>query len=233
MRFLKFTLFFIIANLTLTSCARKSCEVYDDTQSAGRYMSRGVRTLGGKHGDAQNRIERDDFMCYNGSYGAEYIPLHDDDLPKEIALSEKLIKQPKESPGDPGSSVPGIDRFQDPQTIGDVAHIFRKVHFPYNASLIKGQENLQIVRDVANYLKNNPGTYIFVAGHCDERGAEAYNLALGSRRSNSVRSLLVSEGVDPNHIFTISYGKERPEVFAHDEEAWSQNRRAEFKIYKR
>lgn len=82
-------------------------------------------------------------------------------------------------------------------------------------------------------MRSHPNTYVFVEGHCDERGPEAYNLSLGAKRGNAVRNLLINEGVDPDHIFTISYGKERPLVFEHHEEAWAQNRRAEFKVYNR
>jgi peptidoglycan-associated lipoprotein len=225
-------LILFITLLAATGCSRSQPDVYDDSQSS-RYMSRGMRSLGGKHGDSQQILSRDDFMCYKGSYGTDYIPLHDDDLPKELAMSETVVPQAKESPGDPGSQVPGIDRFKDPLMMTELSNIFKRVHFPYNSSLVKGKDNVHVLRNIAGYLKDNPGTYIFVAGHCDERGAEAYNLALGSRRSNAVRSQLINEGVDPNAIFTISYGKERPLVGGHDEEAWSENRRAEFKIYKK
>ena len=87
------------------------------------------------------------------------------------------------------------------------------------------------IRAIAAYMKRNPGTYLFVEGHCDERGAEAYNLALGAKRSNSVRNLLIKEGVSPDNVFTVSYGKERPADFGHTEDSWAKNRRAEFKIY--
>ena len=70
------------------------------------------------------------------------------------------------------------------------------------------------------------GNYaITVEGHCDERGTREYNLALGERRANAVRNYLVAQGVDPNRIQTISYGKERPEIADSNELAWAQNRR--------
>ncbi|MGE5196373.1 MAG: OmpA family protein, partial [Anaerolineae bacterium] len=86
---------------------------------------------------------------------------------------------------------------------------------------------------IASYLKEHKDTFIFVLGHCDERGPEAYNLALGSRRANTIRSLLVQKGVDLNQIHTISYGKERPIDAGHTPEAWQKNRRAEFKVYQK
>ncbi len=215
--------------IMVTGCVRTRSEICDDANSAGRYVTRGAQCLGGKHGDAKEVVSREEFMCHAN----DYIPLEDENFGREISMTSAVIQQAKESPGDPGSSVPGIEAFRDPMTIADLAEIFKQIHFPYNSDLIKGQENLQIVRGIASYMKKHNGTYIFVEGHCDERGAEAYNLALGSRRSNTVRSLLVNEGVDPNKVFTISYGKEKPLVFGHNEEAWKLNRRAEFKIYQR
>jgi peptidoglycan-associated lipoprotein len=77
-------------------------------------------------------------------------------------------------------------------------------------------------------LKERPNLKIMIEGHCDERGSEKYNLALGDRRANAVKSYLVERGVSPDRIDTTSYGKERPFNLGHDEEAWAQNRRAHF-----
>ena len=163
----------------------------------------------------------------------DFIPLQDSSNMGPMMLSEQAAPQPRETPGDPGSSIPGIEAFRDPSTVPQLAGIFRNVHFDYNSNLVKGDENLATVHKVADYLRSNPRTYIFVEGHCDERGPEAFNLALGARRSNAVRNMLIAEGVNPNNIFTISYGKERPLVLDQHEESWSQNRRAEFKVYQR
>lgn len=238
-------LFFIINLLmlcvTLTGCRRNPNEVWEDSKSAGRHVNRGIRTLGGKHGDSRQIASRDDFMPRDDMYaensdvqqGGEYIPLPDSDSSDELAMAESIAPQPRETPGDPGSSIPGIDSFRDPSTIPGLAGIFKNIHFELNSNLIKGQDNLDIVHDVADYMKKHPNTYVFVEGHCDERGPEAFNLSLGSRRSNAVRNLLIKEGVNPDNVFTISYGKERPLLVDHTEEAWSQNRRAEFKVYQR
>lgn len=141
--------------------------------------------------------------------------------------------QPRESPGEPGSCIPGLEAFRDPSTVPGMGGIFRNIRFDYNSNFIRGNENLTTMRNASNYLKSNSKAYIFVEGHCDERGPAAYNLALGSRRSNAVRNMLLSDGVNPNQVYTISYGNERPLIMDHNEEAWAQNRRAEFKIYVR
>ena len=78
----------------------------------------------------------------------------------------------------------------------------------------------------ANWLKSTPGFQIIIEGHCDERGTREYNLALGERRANSVKEFLVSLGVEPGRVTTISYGKERPSAEASTSESWAENRRA-------
>lgn len=235
----------LILNLLLlcvcvTGCRRNASNVWDDTKSAGRHVSRGLRTLGGKHGDSRQVYSRDEFIggedamyASNNAQPQDYVPLSDDPNSDEVNMSEAVSRPARETPGEPGSSIPGIDSFQDPSTNPQLAGVFRRIYFDYNSSLVKGQENLEIIRDVSNYMKQHPHTYIFVEGHCDERGPEAYNLALGSHRGNSVRNMLINEGVSPDNIFTISYGKERPMIIGGAEDTWRQNRRAEFKVYQR
>ena len=117
--------------------------------------------------------------------------------------------------------------------IPQLAGIFRPIYFEYNSSLVKGGQNLQTIHAIVDFLRYQPHFYLFIEGHTDERGPQAYNLALGSRRANAVRNLLISEGVNPDHLFTISYGKERPVILEQNEAGWAKNRRAEFKIYER
>ncbi len=80
------------------------------------------------------------------------------------------------------------------------------------------------------WLKAHPTVAATIEGHCDERGTAAYNMALGERRAAAAREYLGSLGVDVSRLKTISYGKERPFATAHDEAAWSQNRRAHFVV---
>src|SRR5579864_3858226 len=101
------------------------------------------------------------------------------------------------------------------------------VHFDFDSSTVKPGESSK-VSAVADYLKGNQSTAVEIEGHCDERGTEEYNRSLGERRALALREQLVSLGVDPNKIDTISYGKDRPADPGHDESAWKQNRRGEF-----
>lgn len=77
----------------------------------------------------------------------------------------------------------------------------------------------------AEWLKSDDSIKVTIEGHCDERGTREYNIALGERRALSVKNYLVSKGVDPARIETISYGKERPEFVGSGEEIWAKNRR--------
>ena len=110
----------------------------------------------------------------------------------------------------------------------DTAGELNKVYFDYDKSEIR-QDQVDTLVANAQWMKNNTEYLIWIEGHCDERGTDEYNLALGERRALSIRNFLISEGVDGNRLYTISYGEERPVVLGHDEDSWSQNRRGEFK----
>lgn len=79
----------------------------------------------------------------------------------------------------------------------------------------------------SEYLKEHPGARVLLAGHTDERGSREYNIALGERRANTVAELMRREGVQRDQIRIVSYGKERPANFGHDEASHLQNRRVE------
>ncbi|MEX0912469.1 MAG: OmpA family protein [Gemmatimonadota bacterium] len=86
------------------------------------------------------------------------------------------------------------------------------------------------LRTKAAILRANPTLELRVEGHADERGSTEYNLALGQRRAESIRSFLAGYGITENRLATISYGKERPTVMGSSESAWRQNRRGEFAV---
>lgn len=224
-------LLWAFCTLITTGCQRQATDMWDDARTAGRYMGRGVRSLGGKHGDSRQVMSKEAFAA-NNSYQNDFIPLYDEEQQNTLSFSEpEVIPQSRENPGDPGSAIPGIDAFTDPAIHAELAALFRNIEFPYNSELVKGRENIEAVQKIAAFLKKHPNTYIFIEGHCDERGPQAYNLALGSRRANAVRTMLIKEGVNLDNIFTISYGKERPIASGEGEGIRSKNRRAQFKVY--
>jgi peptidoglycan-associated lipoprotein len=99
-----------------------------------------------------------------------------------------------------------------------------RVFFAYDSYALDETARAVLQRQ-ADWLQQNTSVRLTIEGHCDERGTREYNLALGDRRASAVRSFLVSLGVDPNRLNTISYGKERPEVLGSDEESFAKNRR--------
>jgi peptidoglycan-associated lipoprotein len=98
-----------------------------------------------------------------------------------------------------------------------------RVFFAYDSSLLSPDAARTLQRQAA-WLKASSAA-LTIEGHADERGTREYNLALGDRRATAVRDYLVAQGVAPNRIRTVSYGKERPAVVGNDESAWAHNRR--------
>ena len=88
----------------------------------------------------------------------------------------------------------------------------------------------QILQKKAEWLWNNPNVSVIIEGHCDERGTNEYNLALGDRRAESAKAYLVDLGIARSRLTTVSYGEERPVDPGHNEVAWAKNRRAHFTI---
>lgn len=101
------------------------------------------------------------------------------------------------------------------------------VHFDFDSSFVKYSERPK-VEIVAKVLKKVPEAKLLIDGHCDERGTEEYNRALGERRALALRAYLIKLGIDPNRIRTRSWGEDRPIDPRHNEEAWAKNRRGEF-----
>jgi peptidoglycan-associated lipoprotein len=103
------------------------------------------------------------------------------------------------------------------------------IYFDFDSFTVRSSE-MEKIRRLAAALKSGAGqAKVQVEGHCDERGSNEYNLALGERRARAIQDALTSEGVSASNVTTISYGEERPAVEGHDEFAYSKNRRAEFR----
>jgi peptidoglycan-associated lipoprotein len=103
------------------------------------------------------------------------------------------------------------------------------IYFDYDRYNLS-KESTDILSRNAKIMMDNPGLTILIEGHCDERGTEEYNLALGEKRAIAARDFLVRFGIAKPRISVISYGEERPLDPGHDEEAWEKNRRAGFVI---
>ena len=103
------------------------------------------------------------------------------------------------------------------------------VHFNFDDASLSPEARAILQQKVA-WMRENPGTSVLIEGHCDERGTAEYNIALGQRRAQSVKTFMVNAGINPSRLSTISYGEERPIDFGNNESAWAKNRRAHFKI---
>ncbi len=124
----------------------------------------------------------------------------------------------------PSTTAPSVG--QVPGSKEDfIVNIGDRVFFDFDKSDLR-PDAIATLNKQAAWLLKYPKVTVIIEGHCDERGTREYNLALGSRRANAVKDYLVSRGVSPDRIETISYGKERPAVLGSNEWAWAQNRRA-------
>lgn len=135
-------------------------------------------------------------------------------------------------PGEPGEIPLGqpipITEYQEPEN----KEVFRDIHFDFDRSDVRPADR-PILEGIAEHLKANPDMYLLVEGHCDERGTNEYNLALGEKRALGTRAFLAGLGVEEHRMDTVSYGEEDPIDAGHDEAAWAKNRRAHFKVARR
>jgi peptidoglycan-associated lipoprotein len=141
------------------------------------------------------------------------------------ACSSTPPEPPPGPPGPPGgagvgsrSIVPGSQQDLE-ASAGD------RVFFAFDRSDIS-PEARQILTRQADWLRRYPNVTVTIEGHCDERGTREYNLALGERRAQAVKNVLVASGISASRMSTISYGKERPAVVGSSDESYAQNRRA-------
>jgi peptidoglycan-associated lipoprotein len=218
--------FCLYAAFFLVGCARNSTQTWEDVKTAGRYVQRGVDALVGKDYDSRMLTSDEEFI---GPNDGEFIPLKDADLRNSLAMTDVALPQPKGIPGKKG--MPTLDQFYAPPD--SLRNLFHSVHFETDEYVLRDKNEVQSIQQMVAYLKTNPNVYMLISGHCDERASASYNMALGMRRANYIRGLLVKNGVDLNRLYTVSRGKEEPFVAGHSSDDWKLNRRAEFKIYEK
>ena len=131
--------------------------------------------------------------------------------------------------GSSGSMDSGIQesRLQSFHASSDL----KDVHFKFDQYGLDNNSK-RVLQENASFLKSNPDMRVEIQGHCDERGTNNYNIALGERRAHSTKKFLVSQGVDSSRVNIISYGEEKPFCFDSNESCWYQNRRAHFMVSK-
>ena len=114
------------------------------------------------------------------------------------------------------------------KTEGDLAN--RVVYFEYDSAKLTS-ESIALLETHGNFIAGNGEVSVRLEGHADERGSREYNIALGDRRAQSVRRVLLFQGASDDQLETVSYGEEKPAVAGQDEESWAKNRRVEL-VYK-
>lgn len=131
--------------------------------------------------------------------------------------------------GGPGGAAGGSGAFGAGagQAGGAAASPLKDVYFEYDRYTVREDQKPTLAQNIA-WLKSNPVVRVTIEGHCDERGTAEYNLGLGERRARAVKEFLMGAGIPADRLATISYGKERPQVLGHDENAWKWNRRVHF-----
>lgn len=121
----------------------------------------------------------------------------------------------------------GCAQHQSKPKIVDSKTGLQAIFFDYDKADIK-PEYQGVLKSNAKVIKDGDNKSVVIAGHCDERGSDEYNIALGQRRASSVKDYLVSLGVSGGSLKTKSFGEEKPAKDCHEESCWSANRRAEF-----
>lgn len=135
-------------------------------------------------------------------------------------------------PADPSAATPASQGDIEDGPADRLERQLNPVFFAFDKYDLSPQAR-DVLTGNARVLRENPGFDIIIEGHCDERGTNEYNLALGDRRARAARDFLVTSGIPASRFTVVSYGEERPFSFGHDESAWSQNRRAHFKVARR
>jgi len=145
---------------------------------------------------------------------------------KPVVVEEKpVVQPPKEEPRVVQPAVAQVDELDVPG--GKLAN--RSVYFDFDSYVVKA-EGQEVVSNHSAYLGKNQRT-ILIQGNTDERGGSEYNLALGQKRAEAVRKSMAALGVAESRMEAVSLGEEKPKAEGHNEEAWSQNRRADI-VYK-
>ena len=136
-------------------------------------------------------------------------------------------EEPKAAPPEAETVAPVthevvVDPLNDPNSI--LAK--RSVYYPFDVSVVQNEDK-PIVEAHAKYLSEHANRKVRLEGNCDERGSDEYNLALGQRRADGVKKMLLVGGVKDSQIETVSYGEEKPKLTCHEEKRWKENRRTD------
>jgi peptidoglycan-associated lipoprotein len=159
---------------------------------------------------------------------------------KKMVKTEPAPAAQSEAPKAPDKSVVKADQTRQQEEdrlraeaaakeAAGTSFVDENIHFAFDSSILSDKAQ-EILNSKADYLRTYSGVMVTVEGYCDERGTDAYNIALGERRAQSVKNFLVNLGISTDRLSTVSYGEERPIAAGHDETSWAENRRVQFVI---
>jgi len=141
-------------------------------------------------------------------------------MPKKEVIEEGLYATKEGRVGEEEIPEAGVTGKED---------VFRDIYFDFDKYDIRADAR-PVLDEIASWMNRNTGANIVIEGHCDERGTNEYNLALGEKRAKATRDYLISLGVSPSRITIVTYGEERPQCTEHNEACWQLNRRAHFLV---
>lgn len=149
------------------------------------------------------------------------------------APPSEAVQQPREK-GPSAAAEESLKAVKYPGIKGEVMEtsLLKDIHFDFDRYDLRPDAK-RILAENARVLMENPTWKVQIEGHCDERGSNEYNLALGERRARSAMNYLIKLGISPERLSIISYGEERPLDPRHCEEAWAKNRRCHFVVVER
>lgn len=142
-------------------------------------------------------------------------------------VAEQSAPAAKAVPTPATSAQVAVDPLNDPASI----LAGRSVYYPFDVSTVQ-EADKPLVQAHGKYLAEHAARKVRLEGNCDERGSNEYNLALGQRRADGVKKMLELSGAQAGQMESVSYGEEKPRASAHDEAAWSQNRRTDLNYAK-
>ena len=147
-----------------------------------------------------------------------------------VSTTQPEVPEASDSLAEKGAQVEDLrPESETPQNTREAAFVSENILFEFDSSALSAQA-LRILNNNAEYLRANSDITVTVEGHCDDRGTDTYNNALGQRRADSVRDFLIEHGISTNRLVAVSYGEKRPIALGKDEASWSKNRRAQIVI---
>lgn len=162
-----------------------------------------------------------------GSKGAYSGDIRDDDVTEGTVSVSELVDDDVVAV-EPEFLEPPVEIENDVREEPGTLTQERIVYFDYDKAVVRG-EDMPILQAHAEFLSRNRGLLVVLGGHADERGSNEYNLALGQRRADAVRDILLELGVLPRQMESLSFGEERPRASGQNETAWQENRRVEIR----